>query len=175
MRAASGWPQEGFRDPHAPHLRPLGCAGAATPATEASHSAINTAANVNTGCCVIFVVTSRCATATAVGKDDGTFRTAVEEGSIVRGLASSRTALKANARRSQALYLFVSLHEFFVELAGLRAFRRVVAAQLVEHLADGKLVYFSQRSLLCAARYIAQLTWLKALSSGPRVPMCASD
>jgi hypothetical protein len=57
-------------------------------------------------------------------------------------------ALKAEARRSQALYLFVSGSNFFVELAGLRVFWRIVAAQLVEHFADRKLIYFSHRNLL---------------------------
>jgi hypothetical protein len=51
-------------------------------------------------------------------------------------------ALKAEACRSQALYLFVRGSNFLVELAGLRVFWRIVAAQLVEHFGDGKLVYF---------------------------------
>jgi hypothetical protein len=70
----------------------------------------------------------------------------------VPGRAGSLTPLKANAGRSQALYLFVSRHDFLVEPAGLGVFRRIVAAQLVEHFADGKFIYFSHRNLLCAAR-----------------------
>ena len=68
--------------------------------------------------------------------------------SIAPSRAASMAALKAEARRSQALYLLVSGSNLFVELAGLRVFWRFVAAQLVEHFADGKLIYFSHRNLL---------------------------
>src|SRR5712672_3485271 len=60
-------------------------------------------------------------------------------------------ALKANACRPQALYLFISGSNFLVELTGFRVFWRIVAAQLVDHFADGKLIYLSHRNFLCAA------------------------
>jgi hypothetical protein len=58
--------------------------------------------------------------------------------------------LKAESCGSQALYLFVCRFEFLVELHHLRVFWRIVASQLIEHLANGELAYFSHRELLCA-------------------------
>jgi hypothetical protein len=60
--------------------------------------------------------------------------------SIAPSRAASMAALKAEACRSQALYLFLSGSNFLFELAGLRFFWRIVTAQLVEHFADGKLI-----------------------------------
>src|SRR5580700_851856 len=71
--------------------------------------------------------------------------------SIAPSPSASIATLKAEACRSQAMYLFVSCSNFLVELADLCVFWRIVAAQLVEHFADGKLIYFSHRHLLCAA------------------------
>lgn len=71
--------------------------------------------------------------------------------SIAPSRSASIATLKAEACRSQALYLFVSCSNFLVELADLCVFWRIVAAQLVEYFADGKLIYFSHRHLLCAA------------------------
>src|SRR5258705_4318686 len=52
----------------------------------------------------------------------------------------------------QALYLFVHLLGFLVELHELRFFGCIVAAQLVEHFADGEFIYFGHRNLLRAIK-----------------------
>jgi hypothetical protein len=72
--------------------------------------------------------------------------------SISPSRASSLAGLEAACCRSQALYFFVNRLNFLVELHDLRFFERIVAAQLVEHFADGEQIYFSQPNLLCATR-----------------------
>ena len=55
--------------------------------------------------------------------------------------------LESESCRSQALYLFVSRLNFLVELHDPRGFLCIVAAQLIEQLANGELVYFGHRKL----------------------------
>src|SRR5258705_10150080 len=59
---------------------------------------------------------------------------------------SSRSRLEPSCCRSQALYLFVHLLGFLVELHELGFLRRIVAAQLVEHFADREFIYFGHRN-----------------------------
>src|SRR5260370_30764991 len=72
--------------------------------------------------------------------------------SIAPGRARSRSRLEPSCCRSQALYLFVHLLGFLVELHELRFFGCIVAAQLVEHFADGEFIYFGHRNLLRAIK-----------------------
>jgi hypothetical protein len=60
--------------------------------------------------------------------------------SIAPSRASS-ARLKASGCRSQALYLFVSRFNFFVDLIDLRVLR-IVTAQLIQQFADGEFIYF---------------------------------
>jgi hypothetical protein len=73
---------------------------------------------------------------------------AFTEVSVAPSRASS-TRLKAAGCRSQALYLFVSRFNVFVDLIDLRVFR-IVAAQLIQQFADGEFIYFGHRDLRCA-------------------------
>jgi hypothetical protein len=69
-----------------------------------------------------------------------------------RSIALSRwpAPLKAESCCSQTLYLFISRLNFLVELTDLRGFWSIVAAQLIEHFANGEFGYFRHRYLHCA-------------------------
>jgi hypothetical protein len=68
--------------------------------------------------------------------------------SITPGRARSRSRLEPSCCHFQALYLFVHLLGVLVALHELRFFGYIVAAQLVEHFADGEFIYFGHRNLL---------------------------
>jgi hypothetical protein len=55
---------------------------------------------------------------------------------------------QSGARFSQALYLFLDRPDLVFELGVLCRLLRIVAAQLIEYLLNGELVYDSHRRLL---------------------------
>jgi hypothetical protein len=71
--------------------------------------------------------------------------------SIAPSCAASMAALKAEACRSQALYLFLSGSNFLFELGWSSRFLAHRRGAACRALADGKLIYFSHHNHLCAA------------------------
>jgi len=82
--------------------------------------------------------------------------------SILLGRAGLLARCEAKSFRSQPCYFPILLADFLVELRELRFRRRIAAAKLVEHLADGELACFGHGST--SLQVASRDRWLAAKS-----------